>query len=136
MRVMESVDALNQEMMAVWNRHDMEGFGNLYLENADFVNIFGDWLRGRAQIVSEHARRHLSMFRTARLTIQSTDVRCMRPDIVVVRSRWRMDGILDPEGNPAPSRSGLLMHVMERGEGGWRIVATQNTEIARVERWT
>ena len=42
-----------------------------------------------------------------------------------------MDGLQDPDGKAVPSRTGLLMHVMERGDGASRIVATQNTEIAR-----
>jgi uncharacterized protein (TIGR02246 family) len=128
---MNSIDALTAGMVEAWNRHDMEGFGNLYVDSADFVNIFGDLLKGRDHIVKEHAARHRSMFRAARLTIHSTDVRNLRPDIAVVRSRWQMDGLQDPDGKATPSRTGLLMHVVERRDGGWRIVATQNTEIAR-----
>jgi uncharacterized protein (TIGR02246 family) len=131
MQEMNSIEAVTAGMIEAWNRHDMEAFGILFIESADFVNIFGDWLKGRDHIVTEHAARHRSMFRAARLTIHSTDVRNLRPDIAVVRSRWQMDGLQDPDGKPAPSRTGLLMHVMERGDGGWRIVATQNTEIAR-----
>jgi len=128
---MNSVEALTAAMVEAWNRHDMEAFGNLFVESADFVNIFGDLLKGRDHIVTEHAARHRSMFRAARLTIHSTDVRNLRPDIAVVRSRWQMDDLQHPDGKAAPSRTGLLIHVMERGDGGWHIVATQNTEIAR-----
>ncbi len=54
-----TISSVLDRMMDVWQRHDMEGFGALFTDDADFVNIFGDWLKGRRQITEDHAGRQV-----------------------------------------------------------------------------
>jgi len=124
----ETIDALVAEFAAAWKRHDMTAWGNLYTEDADFVNIFGDLWEGRERIASEHAARHALQFRTSDLVILSKSVRMLRPDIGILRLRWRLDGLRNLDGERVPSISGLIIHVLEQRDGRWHIAATQNTE--------
>ena len=41
-----------------WNAHDMEAFGKLFAADADFVNVAGDWWKGREAIQAQHAYSH------------------------------------------------------------------------------
>jgi uncharacterized protein (TIGR02246 family) len=125
------VDELLRRMMQFWEHHDMDGFGALFSGDADFVNIFGDWLKGRDAIARDHAERHQTMFRTSRLAIEPPTVRALRQDIALVHWRWTMHDVRGPDGNVLGNKTGLMLQVMERGSEGWRIVASHNTETGR-----
>ncbi|WP_245493329.1 MULTISPECIES: SgcJ/EcaC family oxidoreductase [unclassified Mesorhizobium] len=50
-----------------WNRHDMEDFGALFSEDANFVNVVGMWWKNRSEIEAAHRATHETMFRDSRL---------------------------------------------------------------------
>jgi uncharacterized protein (TIGR02246 family) len=113
-----------------WNRHDLEAMGELYRADADFVNIFGGYLRGRDEIVREHTERHKVMFAGARMANTAPMIRSLTPTLALARVAWTMRGITGPDGKPAADREGLMLHVLEQAAGEWSIVTTQNTELA------
>src|SRR5277367_5517012 len=80
----ESARAVSDAFVDAWNRHDMAAFAALYAENADFVNVLGVWLRGRAAIQEHHATIHAARMKTSRLTALDTEVRFLRPDVALV----------------------------------------------------
>jgi uncharacterized protein (TIGR02246 family) len=114
-----------------WNRHDLVAMGELYRSDADFVNIFGGYLRGRDEIVREHTERHKGMFAAARMATTAPAIRSLTPTLALARVGWTMRGITGPDGKPAPDREGLLLHVLERAGGEWAIITSQNTELAQ-----
>jgi uncharacterized protein (TIGR02246 family) len=125
-----SIHAVVAALTDAWNRHDLAAMGNLYRADADFVNIFGGYLRGRDEIVREHVERHKQMFAVARMASAAPVVRTLSPTLALARVAWTMRGITGPDGQPAPDREGLLLHVLEQLDGEWWIVTTQNTELA------
>lgn len=80
-------DAVLERILESWNLHDMEAFGSLFAVDSDFVNIFGDWWKGRARIVQEHASRHRNVFRSSRFISGATEARFLGADVALVRSR-------------------------------------------------
>ena len=58
-----------------WNSHDMKAFGELFTEDADFVNVVGKWWKGRARIQAEHERSHATRFKGTTLVETNTTVR-------------------------------------------------------------
>ena len=126
-----SVHAVVAALTDAWNRHDLAAMGELYRADADFVNIFGGYLRGRDEIVREHAERHRLMFAAARMANTAPAVRTLTPMLALARVAWTMRGITAMDGKPAPDREGLMLHVLEQVAGEWWIVTTQNTELAQ-----
>jgi uncharacterized protein (TIGR02246 family) len=125
-----SIHAVVAALTDAWNRHDLAAMGELYRADADFVNIFGGYLRGRDEIVGEHVERHKVMFACARMANTAPVVRTVSPTVALARVAWTMRGITAMDGKPAPDREGLMLHVLERIAGEWFIVTTQNTELA------
>lgn len=132
---------------SAWNRHDMVAFGKLFAPDADFVNVGGQWWKGRASIQAHHAYSHgaisqaaavsqgvadhpqyYGIFRTSTMTFDSTDVRLIRPDVAIARVAWHLMG----DTRTSTMRRGMLLFVVGRNQGEWRITAAQNTEIERV----
>lgn len=112
-----------------WNRHDMDAFAALFVEDADFVNVVGIRWIGRTAIKEAHQATHATMFKRSRLRIGDTSVRFLKPDVAVARSVWYLEGHTSPAGEPQPARTGILTNVLVRSLGSWRIAVTQNTDM-------
>lgn len=137
--VRQTVDRFSQ----TWNRHDMAAFGELFATDADFVNVAGDWWKGRQDIRAQHAyshgtipadtkgfealRQYYGIFKDSTLRFSQIDVRFLRRDVAVAHASWEM---LGDTRTPIP-RHGLLTFVLTRRDGSWLIAAAQNTEINR-----
>ena len=114
-----------------WNRHDMEAFGELFADDADFVNVAGTRWQGRAAIKDAHVRSHGRQFRNSTLVIEETTVRFLAPHVAVARSTWQLTGHTTPAGEAGATRRGILTNVLGKSAGRWQIVVTQNTDITR-----
>lgn len=126
-----------------WNNHDMDAFGKLFTTDADFVNVAGDWWKGRQDIQMQHAyshgtipadtpgfkevRRYYGIFKSSALRFTQIDVRFLRKDVAVVHASWELVG----DTRTANPRHGLLTFVLTQQNGSWLIAAAQNTEINR-----
>jgi uncharacterized protein (TIGR02246 family) len=124
------VNAVVRGFEDAWNRHDMDAFAMLFSTDADFVNVVGMRWVGRDAIKQHHAASHATIFRSSTLKIGDTTVHFLKADVATARSIWTLSGITSETGQIAPTRTGILTHVLERIDGHWVIVLTQNTDIA------
>lgn len=120
-------EGLVDGFIRAWNAHDMKALGELFAEDADFVNVAGKWWKGRAEIQAIHEEAHATRFKTTILVETSTAVRLPRPDVAVLHFKWELSGELDREGKPAVTRHGIMQIVAVKQAGGWTIVSAQNT---------
>jgi uncharacterized protein (TIGR02246 family) len=112
-----------------WNRHDMKAFASEFAEDADFVNVAGAWWKGRAEIEQKHAAVHATVFRESTLSIDELDIRFLTPEVAVAHVLTSLVGQKTPEGAPVPPRKALLTQVLQKRNGKWMIVASQNTDV-------
>jgi hypothetical protein len=61
----------------------------LFTEDADFVVITGQYLKGRNAIVTYHAGLFAGAFQGSRLDVTSVAIRFLRPDVAVARVATR-----------------------------------------------
>jgi uncharacterized protein (TIGR02246 family) len=125
------VNAVVHGFEDAWNRHDMDAFALLFAPDADFVNVIGMRWVGREAIKQHHAASHATIFKSSTLKIGDTTLRFLKADVATARSVWTLSGITSASGQPAPTRTGILTHVLARTDGHWLIVLTQNTDIAQ-----
>ena len=119
---------------AAWNRHDMQAFGTLFADDAEFVNVVGMWWRGRNAIQAAHAHTHATFLKNSVLVWDIASLKFLGPDFALVHVRWRMTGHLEPSGAIGAPRQGLLSLVTVKSSAGWRIAAGQNTnEVPEAE---
>jgi len=114
-----------------WNRHDMHALALLFATDADFVNVVGMRWVGRDAIEQHHAASHATIFKTSTLKIGDTTVRFLKPDVATARCVWILSGMTSENGQAAPTRTGILTHVLARANGHWLIVLSQNTDIVK-----
>jgi len=125
------VNAVVHGFEDAWNRHDMDAFAMLFATNADFVNVIGMRWVGRDAIKQRHAASHATIFKSSTLKIGDTTLRFLKTDIATARSVWTLSGITSESGEPVPTRTGILTHVLARIVGHWLIVLSQNTDISK-----
>ena len=125
------VNAVVHEFEDAWNRHDMDAFSMLFATDADFVNVIGMRWVGRDAIKQHHAASHATIFKSSTLKIEDTTLRFLKADVATARSVWTLSGITTESGQVAPTRTGILTHVLARIDGRWLIVLTQNTDITK-----
>lgn len=122
-----------------WNDHDMDAFGKLFVSDADFVNVGGNWWKGRQDIQMHHAYSHgtipidmkgleasrvyYGIFKSSTMRFTQIDVRFLRSDVAVAHVSWEL---LGDTRTPNP-RQGRFTFVLIRQDGSWLITAAQNT---------
>lgn len=126
----EPTDLIREYALA-WSAKDAEAIGELFVDDADFVNVVGLWWTGRRSIVKAMQFGFRNAFRDATLTITKVSQRLLDDDAAVVRAQWQMSGQVDPDGEPVDSRRGVFTATLVRlADGTWIGVSCQNTDIA------
>jgi ketosteroid isomerase-like protein len=126
-----------------WNHHDMEAFGKLFATDADFINVGGQWIKGRKAIQTLHAYTHgtipaetqvagisparYGIFRTSTNRFGEIEVRFLQSEVALAHASWELLGDARTPG----ARRGMATFILIRQSGGWLIAAAHSTEIQR-----
>lgn len=81
-------------------------------EDVDFVNVGGDWLKGKADFELNHFRLLSGRFIESTITPLEIVVRFLRPDLAVLHRSWSCIGVGASEGigmkaGPNPELKGI-----------------------------
>ncbi len=125
----EAVKSIALKWQDAWNRHDMKALAALVAEDVDFITVGGTWQKNRKDFEEYHAQRHEMQFKESVWTTKNTEVKFIKPDIVVAHVEWSIKGDKDPDGTPRQPRQGIFTWVVEKRKRTWLIIASQNTNI-------
>jgi uncharacterized protein (TIGR02246 family) len=113
---------------AAWNAHDMAALGGLFHNDATFVNRFGHYVRGVDQIVALHRPIHETIYRDSTLANEPIDAVPAGDGVMIVHFWSRLStGPAHPAGAHAVDT--LILSVLTRREGAWRIQALENVTL-------
>jgi uncharacterized protein (TIGR02246 family) len=125
-----AVRAVIAGFVDAWNRHDTRTLACLFVEDADFVDVFGNWFKDRTTIEHALAQRHATVFTKSRFAEKEVVVRFHRPDLAIVHAVIELSGAVDRQGQALPPGLGVITFVLEKTNSGWQIIALQNTAVA------
>jgi uncharacterized protein (TIGR02246 family) len=111
-----------------WNGHDTAGFGRLFSEDCDYVNIAGAHWKGVQEIVQRQAKLFQNRLKTAVRKLTGIEVRFSTPDVALVHVTWDVTGSSRPTGEAVPVLKEITTMVVVKSNGKWLITALQNTE--------
>ena len=127
-----AAELLAEKFRADWNSHDMDAMGQLLTADADFVNVIGMHMKGRAQIVAQHKEIHRTQFKNSVWVTHSVETQLLAPGFGLVHVNWGISGDLDPDGTPRPPRDGIFSWLLvKQADGTWLIRSVQNTNIRK-----
>lgn len=111
-----------------WADRDARAIADLFVDDADFVNVVGLWWRSRDRIERAHAYGFERIFGASTMTLRGVRTRRLGDDVAVVHADWRITGQSAPAGQEVGERAGIFVFVLRRDADGWRAVAAQNTD--------
>jgi uncharacterized protein (TIGR02246 family) len=123
----DAVRNIPQAFAAAWAKHDGQQLARIMAENVDFVDIAGDWLRGRTDFALYHSRLLSVRFRDSTLTPLEISVRFLRPDLAVLHWSWRIEGDRNFDQTLRKPRFGLFTMIAAKTGQEWLVAVAQNT---------
>jgi uncharacterized protein (TIGR02246 family) len=127
----EAIRELENQFNAAWDRHDPEGMAESLADDAQFITVNGAWTTTRNGFRDLMARLHgaTGPFRTSTRRTPEMSVTFLAPDIAILHSRFWIDGEVLHDDLSQASRESVGTRVVQKRDGRWRIVATQNTDV-------
>ena len=121
-----AVATIVHELEASWNAADGARFGAPFTDDADFVTIRGDHLRGREAIAKGHQGIFNSIYKGSTVSYEVVSVRPIAPGALVAHVKAELNA---PSGPLAGRHNSLFTIVVVQQQSDWRIAAFHNTLI-------
>lgn len=114
------------------NSKDADALGELFSEDAEFVNILGMRMRGRDGIVTGHAWAFAGPLQGRVIEFDEVDELPVTGDVTVLHAHCLRRRLPDAPLEGLPDGASVLVFVARRGPDGWHAVAATNvTEAPR-----
>jgi uncharacterized protein (TIGR02246 family) len=97
---------LAHRLADAFNDKDADAFAALFTEDAEFVNVFGARMRGRAGIAEGHRRVFATTLVGSTLALEELDVLPLGDDVAVCHARWRRGRTADATPATLPPGKG------------------------------
>ena len=107
-----------------WNTKSGAVFAKPFAEDADYVVINGNYIKGRAIIETQHQRIFDTIYKDTTLSLTVKQIRFLRPDVAVVHVSGQRVGPGKDQNQEA-----MMTLVMTKEKQGWVITAFQNTSV-------
>lgn len=126
-------EALTRQAEA-WNQHDAKAWVAAFSDDAEFINILGMSMQGRAEIEKRHEQIFRTIFSRSRVVVKTRKVRLLGTSAALAETDYELRDYdrLPPGIQPTDPDGTLrtrLKYVWEQRAEGWRIVSAQNTAI-------
>src|SRR5438876_7489049 len=81
------IQGILQQIETAWNRYDSVSLAAAFAEDANFIQIFGGQLDGRAAIEAAHRHIFETIYKGSHASFVLRSIRFLRPDVAVVFAR-------------------------------------------------
>lgn len=121
-----AVDQLLNNLETRWHASDSEGFAQNFHSDADFVDVLGRIVRGRAGIARIHRQNFDTIHLDSRLRLERLTVRKLSENVALAHVKASLHVPAGPLAGDARATQTL---VLETGGGEWQIRAFHNTFV-------
>ena len=124
-----AVRALVSGFANTWNRHDMKAMHELDTEDVEWINVTGNYWRGKAAVYKGHDTIHRTIFAKTSMTVEETAIRPIAPNVAVAVATMTFGPVITPTGQRVPEIKTRGSFTTVKSEGIWRIAHFQNTIV-------
>jgi uncharacterized protein (TIGR02246 family) len=114
-----SLEAIEAEFAGAWAAHDAARMASFWAEDGDFMNPFGRFARGRAELEALFAEEQRSVMRASTYHFKLDSHRVLAPDVVVTDWTNEIRGMVAPGGEPLPPFTHHVTTVFVKRDGRW-----------------
>jgi uncharacterized protein (TIGR02246 family) len=126
----DSIRNFVEQFAHVWNQHDARAMASCFVNDGEFTNVIGEHAVGRDEIERIHFHPFKTILKETVITIKSIRSKWIHnKDIAAIDVSWESTGNKTPEGQPVPTRYGLLNLITNKhSDGSWKIVVGHNVD--------
>lgn len=118
------ITAVFERLTDAWRSKNGEGWGDQFVDDADFTVWFGLELKGKEDIGAGHQFVFDRVYPDTVFEMQVREIRFLNPDTAIVH----LKGFVTKRGEATPDRPDAVpIAVVQRADNQWKIVAFQNT---------
>lgn len=118
--------------LEAWRQRDGRALSNLFVEDADFINVTGIWWNNREDIFKAHDFGLKIIFKDSEIELLKTKVRYLNEENAIVHAKIELKNQTTLDGQTAPyKRNTLFVFVVQKQEDSWICLSAQNSEILR-----
>lgn len=123
-------DELPKRWVQAWNERNAEVLANLFVEDAEFVNVVGLWWHDRHAIWKAHDYGLKVIFKDSFLELRKVSTRMITDRVALVHARMKLSGQTAFGDVREPSdRKNLFSFILEKRAKGWVCISAHNTDI-------
>ncbi len=132
---MKALHEIAEKWEHYWNIHNMDSMGTLLRDDVDFINVGGNWLRGKAQVVQVHKVMHQNVkFKTSILQTDSVAIIYVKPDLAIMHVGTGVAGDFENDGTPREPRHVIGTWVLVKENNEWLLHTVQNGNITAAKQ--
>lgn len=111
------------------NAGDLSAIREFWDEDADYVSVDGQLLRGRNLLERFFSQMLKASDTRPTQTATIEQVRFIASDVAIVDGSWTITGARDASGNELPPLQGRGVEIVRKKQERWRFVATRQMVI-------
>jgi uncharacterized protein (TIGR02246 family) len=124
-----AVRGLVNEFANTWNQHDMKAMHELDTEDVEWVNVVGQYWRGKETVYKGHTAIHKGMSAKTSMSVESVTIRSIAPTVAVAVATMHFGASTDPRYPWVVAAKTRGSFAMVKRDGIWKIAHFQNTLI-------
>jgi uncharacterized protein (TIGR02246 family) len=124
-----AVRTIVNEFANSWNRHDMKAMHELDTEDVEWVNVVGQYWRGKETVFKGHTAIHKGMSAKTSMSVESATIRSIAPTVAVAVATMHFGASTDPRYPWVVAAKTRGSFTMAKRDGIWKIAHFQNTPI-------
>ena len=109
-----------------WNKKDGNLYAKSFAENADYVVVNGNHIKGKKGIAIGHQTIFDTFYKETMIKTEVQSIRYIRPDIAIVHVKGHMSG--KSNGREVDTNA-IITLTVEKTPVSWQIDAFQNTGV-------
>ena len=130
----KSIRNILQKQEEAWNKHDIDGMGAYFTDDATLVNFLGMFWKSKAEIQENLRRINDDVFKHTSIKLSLKKLKVITPDVAVANVEEEFDVEEDYTDVGQQYKKGdknykLIMNVFVRKNNEWQITASQLTLI-------
>ncbi len=110
--------------------HDADALAALFLPDATLQSLTGLWAETPEEVRDCFATEAAGIFRAARLVTGKGTLRDLGPHAMLLRQRYMISGAQEESGAELPRFAAMLVAVLEKNDGDWRVQSLTFTAVS------
>lgn len=122
----EAIRARAMQFPDAWNKHDAKAMVELWADDGDFVDPFGQAAQGKDAVEKLFAESFETYMKETTYSLSLKWIDMVRPDVAISTWDGMVGGMKNPGGEALPDLHHIVTVVTEKDENGkWWVVSTR-----------